>query len=418
MALWKSGDANALRVAVARFVSRAGGEAAFFVGIWGKAAYEFNASPREQALLMGSLGVFSLFGASAAGVLIDRYDPRRVLMWSELLFVPSALALVLPSNIGQMTVAVAVLALSSAAVMTTVASFPPFLTDDQTRLHRINALIEAAGSLAFVAGPALGALIVRFASLDWIFVLDAATSVVAVAVVAGVRLTPVAKKTRGPALRDLREGFRFSFARRPLRLYMGMSGAIWISFGSFGALEPLFYRDVLGTGPEALGWVNTIFGVGILGGSVLLGRLPSRFVSARVLTMLSLGSGLGAVIYTGTDYLLVVGIGAFFWGLILGVLFPLMRTLIQLDAPEHLTGRVIGTTNVTNQVGELLPLTFVPSLAVAFGLQPVLVGSGVFMIAVASLSYREGAHVDRVRKRAPVEPEALVPADEPITPNP
>lgn len=415
---WKFGDPNALRVAAARFVSRTGGEAAFFVGIWGKAAYELNASPGEQALLMGSLGVFSLFGSAGAGVLIDRYDPRRVLMWSEVLFVPSALALVLPSTIGQMAAAVAVLALSSAAVMTAVASLPPFLTDDPTRLHRINGLVEAAGSLAFVAGPTLGALIVRFASLDWVFVLDAATSVVAVAVVAGVRLTAVSKRTRGPAFREVREGFRFSFASRPLRLYLGMSAAIWTSFGAFSALEPLFYRDVLGTGPEALGWVNAIFGIGILAGSVLLARLPSRFVSARSLIMLSLGSGLGAVIYTGTDNLLVVGIGAVYWGVILGALFPLLRTLIQLDAPESLIGRIMGTTNVTNQVGELLPLTFVPSLALAFGLQPVLVGSGLFIIAVASLTSGEGAHVDRVRTKAPVAPTALVAADERIMPNP
>lgn len=273
-------------------------------------------------------------------------------------------------------------------------------------------------SLAFVAGPTLGALIVRFASLDWVFVLDAATSVVAVAVVAGVRLTAVSKKTRGPAFREVREGFRFSFASRPLRLYLGMSAAIWISFGAFSALEPLFYRDVLGTGPEALGWVNAIFGIGILAGSVLLARLPSRFVSARSLIMLSLGSGLGAVIYTGTDNLLVVGIGAVYWGVILGALFPLLRTLIQLDAPEPLIGRIMGTTNVTNQVGELLPLTFVPSLALAFGLQPVLVGSGLFIIAVASLTSGEGAHVDRVRTKAPVAPTALVAADERIMPNP
>ncbi len=359
-----------------------------------------------------------MFGAAAAGVLIDRYDPRRVLMWSEILFVPSALALVLPSTIEQMTAAVAVLAVCSAAVLTAVGSFPAFLTDDSKRLQRINSLVEAAGSLAFVAGPALGAVIVRFATLDLIFVLDAATSVVAVAVVAGVRLRAVTRKARRPMFRELREGFRFCFASRPLRLYIGMGAGVWISFGAFSALEPLFYRDVVGTGPEALGWVNAIFGMGILGGSILLGRLSSRLVTARSLVLGCLGSGLGAVFYTITDDLLVVCMGAVYWGVILAALFPLMRTLIQLDAPAHLAGRVMGTTNVSNHVGELLPLTFVPSLAAAFGVQPVLVGSGACMIEIASLAYIEGAQVDRVRKGARIEPEVVVPADEPITPNP
>src|SRR5215210_8863240 len=92
-------DSNTGRVVAARFISRAGGEAAFFVGIWGKAAFEFNASPAEQALMMASLGISSLIGAALAGVLVDRFDPRRVLMASEFLFVPATLALVLPSDI-------------------------------------------------------------------------------------------------------------------------------------------------------------------------------------------------------------------------------------------------------------------------------------------------------------------------------
>ena len=119
-------DRNTARVVAARFISRAGGEAAFFVGIWGKAAYEFDATPAQQALVMASLGVFSLIGSALAGVLIDRFDPRRVLIVSEILFVPATLALVLPDNIGDMTLVVAFAGLTTAAVLTAVISLPHF----------------------------------------------------------------------------------------------------------------------------------------------------------------------------------------------------------------------------------------------------------------------------------------------------
>ena len=77
-----------LRVAAARFISRAGGEAAFFVGIWGKAAFEFHATPAELAILMGALSGASILGTVVSGVLVDRYDARRVLMVAEAFFVP------------------------------------------------------------------------------------------------------------------------------------------------------------------------------------------------------------------------------------------------------------------------------------------------------------------------------------------
>jgi predicted MFS family arabinose efflux permease len=413
-------DRNSARVVAARFISRAGGEAAFFVGIWGKAAYSFDATPAEQALLMGSLGLSMLVGSALAGVLIDRFDPRRVVIVGELFFVPATLALILPEDIGQMTVAIVFAALATGVVMTAVASLPPFLTDDSARLQQINAAVEAGASAAFVAGPALGAVIARFWSLDWIFVLDAVTSIVAVALVAGVALRPSRERAeRRPALREMKDGFVYAWTSRPLRLYLTVFGALWLSFGAFGALEPLFYRDVLGTGPEALGWVNTVFGAGVVAGSVLLGRLPSHLLTARTALLGAAGSGVGAMVYTGTDDLRVVVVGAAYWGVVLGIMFPMVRTLIQLSTPQGLTGRVMGTTNVSSQVGELVPLTFVPALAATFGIQPVLVGSGVALVAAAAVGYAEAVQVDRLARTEPgVEPARFETVDEPITPNP
>jgi MFS transporter, DHA3 family, macrolide efflux protein len=409
-------DPNALRVAMARFTSRAGAEAAFFVGIWGKAAYEFHATAHEQALLMGSLGIFTLAGAAVAGVLVDRFNPKRVLMVAEILFVPSTLALVLPDTVFQMAAVVAVSAVFGAAVMTAVASFPPFLTDDAMRLHRINALVEGATSASFILGPALGALIVRYASLDWIFVFDAATSIVAVLLIARVSIRSAQASKRSSAVGELRAGFRFAYSHRPLRLYLLIGSAVWISFGAFGALEPLFYRDVLGTSPEALGWVNMIFGLGLVSGSALLSRLPARLVGARTALLCTFGSGLGAVIYTGTDDLRIVVVGAIYWGVVLGVMLPVVRTLLQRDTPDHLIGRVMGVSQVHNQVGELLPLTFVPALAGTLGLQRVLVGSGVILMGVAVASSMEAIRVDRGRLRSATV-AAVEPVDEPVSPN-
>jgi hypothetical protein len=78
----------------------------------------------------------------------------------------------------------------------------------------------------------------------------------------------------------------------------------------------------------------------------------------------------------------------------------------------------MGTTNVSSQLGELLPLTFVPALAASFGIQPVLVGSGVGLTMVALLAYREGVRVDRLRAREAAEPALPQIVDEPVTPNP
>jgi MFS transporter, DHA3 family, macrolide efflux protein len=408
-------------VVFARFISATGAEAAFIVGIWGRAAYDFRATPAQLALLMGVLGLCGLAGSAVAGVLIDRYGPRRVVMTSEALFAPATLALILPTSIAQLTLVVAVSAFLTFVVLTGISAFPPFLVTDPQRLAKANAAVEVADMAAFVCGSAIGALLTTVGGLDWVFVLDAVTSLVAVALLTKVRVrvaaaptdqertTPANRGLPGP-LAELREGMRFAYGVPPLRFCLLIGTLIWMSFGAFAALEPLYFRDVLGTGPQVLGWVNAVFGAGLAIGSLLVNRWPSAFMSVRAVTLLSVMSGLGAVAYTSTAELWVVAVAAPAWGAALGMQTPALRTLIQLHTPDALLGRATGILQVHQQFGELFPLVWVPGLAAAWGVQLVLVSSGIALTLICALLLPLAAALDRQRSvQATVEAE-----DEPV----
>ena len=278
-----------------------------------------------------------------------------------------------------------------------------------------------------MAGPALGALIVKFGDIDQIFLFDALTSVVAAALVIKVTIRDIRpeegpateKRSRFAAFHEIKAGFAYSFSRRTIRLFLTTTAATWVAFGAFGAVEPLFYRDVLEVGPETLGWVNTIFGLGMISGSVLLVKMPERFMSARSVVIGVTLSGLCAVLYAGTADLRVVAFGALVWGAVLGILFPMSRTLMQRATPDGMYGRVTGAVNVHAHLGELLPLTFVPALAAVVGVQAVLVGAGVVLFALSLTRYREANRVDAllpVTHIEPIEEARLSPEDEPISP--
>jgi MFS transporter, DHA3 family, macrolide efflux protein len=119
------GGRDVARVALARFVSRTGGEAAFFVGIWGKAAYEFDADAWQVALLMACMGIFNLVGSSAAGVLVDRFDPRKVLILGEVVLVPTTLSLVIADSFTQLVIFAIPAEIATSTALTAVGSFPP-----------------------------------------------------------------------------------------------------------------------------------------------------------------------------------------------------------------------------------------------------------------------------------------------------
>jgi MFS family permease len=401
-------------VVLARFISRTGGEAAFFVGIWGKAAFEMEATAYGVAAVMGALGIASLIGSAVAGVLVDRFDPRRVLIVGEILFIPVALGMVLAETIPGLVVSTFLLGLVGMPVYTAISAFGPFLTDDPDRLARINGYIEGASWAAFVVGPALGAIIAGTVGLDGIFVLDAATSAVAALVVIPVKVRQMAREEREKeGLRELREGFSYAYGHQRLRFYIWLGSSVWVLFGTFSVLEPLFYRDILGVEPETLGWVNSIFGLGLVGGTVIASRLPSRYRSARTLVVIVAMNALGVLVYVGTDQLRVVVVAGVFWGLLIGVMAPLLRTLIQLNTPEDLMGRITGVTQVHSEVGHLLPLAIAPLVAGVLGVQQTLIYAGLALAIFALLFLRTATRLDLTRV-VEVPPTGLPdPSDEP-----
>ncbi|MDH4140011.1 MAG: MFS transporter, partial [Coriobacteriia bacterium] len=308
--------------------------------------------------------------------------------------------------------------------VTAGASMAPFLTSEKSPLERINAWIEGAGSLSFAVGPAVGALLVQFANVNWVFILDAGTSLVAAALIWSVHITLRTRdsaETEKHIVAEFREGMRISWGLRNVRYYLLTGMVLWLAFGAFGALEPLFFRDVVGTGIEAMGWMNAIFGVGFMVGASFVPRLPKRFFSARGLAISVAITGLGTVLYVGVPDLRVIAVGAFVWSAVIGVMEPLLRTLLHRDAPRHAIGRVIGTAELLRHSGEIVPLAFAPALAGAFGVQPVLIGGGLLATIVAVASLGEAAAIDR--EGAPpatmeFEVQGLHASDEPKSPNP
>lgn len=394
-------DRNVRAVVLARLISRIGGEAAFFVGIWGKAAFDLGATPGELALVMAALGLASLIGASIAGVLVDRFDPRRVVMAGEILFVPAALALMFTDTIPSLAVATFVLGLVGTPVYTAISSFAPFLTDEEERLSKINSWIEGASWTAFVVGPALGAIVAGSIGLDAIFAVDAATSVVAAILLIPVKVRKLSdhetSSHSGGGFAELREGFRFAYGSPRLRFYIWLGSAVWLLFGTFSSLEPLFYRDILGVEVETLGWVNSIFGIGLISGTLISSRLPERFRTATWLTVLVGMNALGVLAYVGTDSLTVVMFAAPFWGVIIGMMAPLHRTMIQINAPGPLVGRIMGVNHIHSEVGHLLPLAIAPSVAAVLGVQSTLLWAGALVAVVAVIFARPAMALDRTR---------------------
>lgn len=412
-------DRDVRGVLLARLVSATGVEASFFVGLWGKAAFEFDGSAVDLAWMAALIATGSILGNLAAGILVDRLDARRVLVAAEIVFVPATVALAFAGTMVQL-LALGFLSWVTAGVMeTALISLPPALVEDEGDLQRVNAGLESAAWLALIAGPAVGAVIVTAVGVDAVFFFDAVTSLVALALLVPVRLRELPSDGEaGTSLSEIRAGLAYAYGTREVATVMYLGSLSWLAFGVFIALEPLYYRDVLGTGPAAIGWVNAVFGAGLFAGSVALARTATRHPGYVAAIALSVGAGLGSILYVGTASLTWVVVGAVAWSVPLGALLPLLRTLAQAVTRPGMVGRVMGAIAMQQNASSALPLAFAPAAAAAVGVQPVLVASGAVVALAAPLALRRGRALDEqrlaaitaaARERPHVRPSAVAP---------
>ncbi|MEE8601527.1 MFS transporter [Euzebya tangerina] len=393
-------------VVLARLVSSAGAEAAFFIGLWGKAAFVFDGTPTELAVMSAVIGTGAIVGSLVGGALVDRFDARRMVIVTEFVVVPSSLALILADDMTSLIAIGFVSWMAGSALETAITSLPPVMVGPD-QLEQANARLEGANWLALVIGPGVGALLAGAFSINSVFILDALTSLAAIAMVLRVHLDPrlaASESSSGSGLSEITEGLRYAWRTPPVRLTLYLQSLVGVAFGVFIAPEPLFFRDVLGTGVEAIGYVNVVFGVGLFAGSVILERSHGRWTSFRGNILLSSAAGVGAMVYTGTASLVWVVVGAVLWSVPLGMSLPMSRTLAQRGSAPAYVGRVMGAFGMVAAGAGIVPVIFAPALAAALGVQLVLVLSGAAAAVFSPLAWRAARRLDEDGVGAPLSP--------------
>jgi len=293
---------------------------------------------------LGSLPIllFTLYG----GVVADRVDKRRTVLLLQSLMLLEALTLAVLTHQGWITVhLVAALAafyglLSAFEVPTRQAMVSEIV--GRNDLMNAIALNSSAFNVARVIGPSIAGALIATVGLAACFYLNAASYL---AVIVGLMMMQVrspAEPSRSPAFGALKEGFGYIFGNSWPRALVTLIAAFSVFGASFLPMMPVFARDVLGLDADGYGAIVSAIGLGAAVGAIGMAATGSRIRSGRVViitfalfgVMLTLGGYVrefwaALAVFTATGCLMAVN----------GIL---ANTRLQLEAPDHLRGRVMG----------------------------------------------------------------------------
>ncbi len=334
---------------------------------------------------------FTLFGLFA-GVVVDRLDARKTVIWTQIISMGIAAVLAALTLAGVVTVwEVLLLAAMRGTVLVLDAPARQALTFEMVgrdELPNAVALNSSLFNAARVVGPAMGGVVVALAGAGFCFALNAASFG---AVLAGLLLMRTsemfprnANAERPTLLRGTREAF--AYVRRTPEVLLALSIVFLVSTFSFNfnVLLPVLARQTLNGGPEVFGVLTAFFGLGALGGaltSATLGRAswPVLLTGTAVFGAAQLVLAPVSTVAAASLLLFVTGISFTLWT-------SNANSMLQLHAPDGLRGRVIGlyffAFNGAGPLGGLMA----GWLAATGGTEAAFAVSGAVSLAVAAVA--------------------------------
>jgi MFS family permease len=348
-----------------------------------------------------------LIAGQLAGVVVDRWDRRRILVVSG--FVQAACLLpLLVVTVETLWIVYLVAAVQSCLARlcspAKAALVPSVVERDE--LTAANSLSAVGDNVARLVGSPLGGLALQVVGLPGVVVLDAITYVLSSVLIAGVRvpaaapLPTAAASSSAAALppdsglrriwSDWLDGLRTIGRDHRLRAVLFIGALSQLSQGIFVVLFVVFVLDRLNGTPGDVGLIRGVQAIGGIAGGILVGAIARR-TSPRSLI------GWGFVVFgllslgTWNLPLLTTAIG-FYLGLFIAVGIPgvatmtgLMTTVQGLTPATHL-GRVFAAFETAAGALAAIGVLAAGALADRFGVVAILDAQALLYVACGVLA--------------------------------
>ncbi|MFP4345400.1 MAG: MFS transporter [Anaerolineales bacterium] len=395
---------NSKRSWAAPFFAIWSGQAASLLGsqlvqfalVWWLTAQTGSEVVLATAAMLASLP--QVFIGPFAGVLVDRWNRRRVMIVADAGIALATLLLLVLNAVGSMQPWHIYLLMFVRAVggifhwPAMQASTSLMVPGEQ--LARVGGMNQTLQGALSIVSPALGALLVGILPLYGILAIDVVTALLAIVPLLFIAIPQPEVETadvseRPTVLRDMITGFSYVWGWPGLFIILLMAMLLnFLSAPSF-SLMPLLVTKHFSGGVVEIGALQSALGVGLLVGGVVLSVWGGfrRKVATSMLGMI--GGGVGMLVVGGApgSLLWMAIAGIFVTGFMNPIINGPLMALIQSAVDPKMQGRVF--TLVLSLATAMMPLGYALGgrLAARFGISMWFVMAGVAMIGCGSLGF-------------------------------
>jgi MFS family permease len=313
--------------------------------------------PLKVALVQTAMSLPIGLFAVPAGAAGDIFDRRRVLLASQSFMLASAALLGMLTLAGE-TTAWLLLGLTF-AVGTGQALTAPSWQAIQPELVSRDEIPQAATlggvnmNIARAIGPAIGGALVAAAGPGWVFVLNAASFLAVLAVLARWRRPETERPLGAEHLTEaMRAGVRYVGGSPRFRAVLARTSLFVVFASALWALLPVVARDQLGMSSGGYGLLLGAIGVGALLGAVVLPGIRTRLSANAIVAGASLLFGLVCAVLAWVRIVPVVAVALVAGGLAWIAVLGSLNGVAQTTLPHWVRSRGMALYLLTFQGGQ------------------------------------------------------------------
>ena len=355
-----------------------------------------------------------LVASPIGGLLADTFDRRALaqVTFVASMFVGLALAVLAVSGAIELW-HVAVLVFLSGCLRTvqepTIMALVPNQVPREDLLNAITLSAATRHGARFlgllVAAPLLA---VDFVGVSGVLFMSAGFNLIGAIGMSAV--STVSRGRRRPGdnmMSSVLEGLAYIYSHKMIAVFILITVVHCALAMSFESVFPIFTREQLGAADgSVLGYLVMGFGIGALGGTILIAGIRSERLKGQMLFLTGLGSGLTPLFLAVSFNIPMAAVAAATMGATQATWMALSNTYVQTLAPDGLRGR-ISSLYILHAGGVMafgnLGFGF---MADVFTAPPILVVTGLMFVAFVVISGLGQEGLRRVYRTGEVAPAA------------
>jgi MFS family permease len=369
----------------------------------------------KSAIVLGNVGFVQvapfLIFALPAGHLADRYDRRRIMLYTQVLMMLASAFLATGSRSVPLIYSCLFLTAMARAFQGPARSAILPHVVPSGLLHNAITWSSSAQEIASVSGPAIAGLLLAASGSRVVYGFQL---VCAVATLTCFYLLHVTsnhiRETSAPTGKALLEGIRFVWHDKLILPAITLD-LFAVLFGGATALLPIYAVEILHTGARGLGWLRAAPSIGAVSMALMLSHSRKAERAGRMLLWSVAGFGAATIAFGLSRSLWLSFAMLVLVGMFDNISVVLRSSLVQTETPDRLKGRVLAVNNIFISCSNQLGAVESGWTAAWFGAVTSVVGGGIATIAIVA-AFAAGSAALRNWHQRSISPPPAEPASQ------